>query len=106
MRGFTRDNEPSRDEEALRNASDGDSAESTVVQPAAAGPTAEPVEDAASTEPAPEPTATDRAWNEALRKFIDEQLRSTPVAQHPPGWGHLMGVLPKLREYVEKELNK
>ena len=52
-----------------------------------------------------EPSPSDRAWALAIARWVDAELRSTPVAHHPPGWEYLLGTaLPKLRSYVEREL--
>lgn len=47
---------------------------------------------------------SDEAWNQAIGSWVNDHLRSTPVAQNTDGWNHLMGVIPKLRELLETAL--
>lgn len=52
----------------------------------------------------PRAVISDEAWNRAVGTWIDRHLRSTPLSQASDAWNHLSLTLPRLREYLEREL--
>lgn len=52
-----------------------------------------------------EPAISDVKWAAAVRRFVDEHVRNSPVAAATEAWNHLHSVLPRLRECLEAELS-
>lgn len=67
-------------------------------------------------EPEPEPMATatteatpaipDDTWKAATEAWINNHIRSSPLARSSEAWNHLMRSLPLLKGFVETELKK
>lgn len=49
-------------------------------------------------------TISDEAWDEAMNEFINTSLRNTALSQASEAWNHVITVLPKLREILEKKI--
>lgn len=45
-------------------------------------------------------------FDSAARTWIDGHVRNSPVSGATEAWNHLLGVLPRLRDYLNDELKK
>lgn len=46
------------------------------------------------------------AFDAAARTWVDSHVRNSPVSGATEAWNHLLGVLPRLRDYLNDELQK
>ena len=64
-------------------------------------PAAKPTSTASADAPTAIPQA---AWDRAVGAWVDAHARSSPIAQAAGAWEHLHSVLPRLKEFLEREL--
>ena len=71
----------------------------------AGGPEAAPT---VNVSPTAEPASTaipQASWDRAVGDWINAHVRSSPITQGASGaWEHLNSVLPKLKEFLEREI--
>jgi hypothetical protein len=48
----------------------------------------------------------DEVWAIATSRWINEKVRSSPIAQSTEAWNHLGIILSNLREYIEDEIQQ
>lgn len=58
---------------------------------------------AATSAPAPAHAQISQdVWDRAVGTWLDDHVRSSPIAQAPAAWQHLNDVLPRLREILAR----
>lgn len=48
----------------------------------------------------------EETWNRAVAAWVNNHVRNSPISGASEAWNHLHAVIPRLREFLEKEMGQ